>query len=81
MTWTEGFGFQHMSEERLAATRSELHVLIFPGMAQSPVPRSEPHMLISPGAIRFELQAAYACLQQLQHAHCLCSTRRWLSND
>ena len=33
MTWTEGFGFQHMSEERLAATRSELHVLIFPGPA------------------------------------------------
>ncbi|CAK0734199.1 hypothetical protein CVIRNUC_000397 [Coccomyxa viridis] len=31
VTWTEGFGFQHMSEERLAATRSELHVLIFPG--------------------------------------------------
>lgn len=33
VTWTEGFGFQHMSEERLAATRSELHVLIFPGLA------------------------------------------------
>ena len=31
VTWTAGFGFQHMSEERLAATRSELHVLIFPG--------------------------------------------------
>jgi len=31
MTWTEGFGFLHMSEERLAATRSELHVLVFPG--------------------------------------------------
>ena len=32
VTWTEGFGFLHMTEERLAATRSELHVLVFPGM-------------------------------------------------
>ena len=30
----QGFGFLHMSEERLAATRSELHVLIFPGMLE-----------------------------------------------
>lgn len=30
-TWTHGFGFAQMSPEQLAATRSELRVLIFPG--------------------------------------------------
>ena len=30
-TWIGGFGFQHVSDEAVAATRSELRVLIFPG--------------------------------------------------
>ena len=53
-TWIQGFGFTMMTPEQLAATRSELRVLIFPGVIPLCI-EHQPHIPTGPATLYMQL--------------------------